>query len=114
MLTEDAAIIKKRAARLLRRLRPALGNHCQAELAPTLSRVGGGAMPEYNLPSFAIALTPGEGISLQQLERDFRALVVPVIGRIEHDRFLLDLRTVSDDEVDLLARQLTTYFQERT
>jgi len=114
MLTEDAAVIKKRATRLLRRLRPALDDHCRAELTPTRSKVGGGAMPEYHLPSFAIALTTDEKISLQQLEHDCRVLPVPVIGRIEHDRFLLDLRTVCDNEVNILARQLIVYFQERT
>jgi len=119
MLTENAVVIKNRAARLRRKLQRALSGHCQVELTATLSRVGGGAMPEYNLPSFAIALSPdgpgtAQATSLNQLERDFRALPTPVIGRIEHDRFLLDMRTVRDDEIGPLARQIIDYFQERT
>jgi L-seryl-tRNA(Ser) seleniumtransferase len=122
MLTANAVVIKNRAIRLRRALQKAtdgLRGHCQVELTATLSRVGGGAMPEYNLPSFAIALSlsgpdaPG-GTSLNQLERDFRGLQVPVIGRIEHDRFLLDMRTVRDDEIGLLARQIVNYFRGRT
>ena len=119
MLTENSLVIKKRASRLLRKLRPAIGEYCQTTIIPTLSRVGGGAMPEYNLPSFAVTFeqkgvedSPGS-ISPNRLERDFRALTTPIIGRIEHNRFLLDLRTVQDDEVGLLARQIADYFQER-
>ena len=116
MLTEDALAVKNRAVRLLRKLRPASGERCRFAIIPTLSQVGGGAMPECNLPSFAISLTAAAGpeaVSPNRLEDDFRALATPVIGRIEHDRFLLDLRTVQDDEIGLLARQIIGYFQER-
>ena len=111
MLTEDALAVKKRAVRLLRKLRPVSGKRCRIEVISTLSQVGGGAMPECNLPSFAIALQT-TAISPNRLEDDFRALATPVIGRIEHDRFLLDLRTVRDGELGLLARQIADYFQE--
>jgi len=64
-------------------------------------------MPEQNLPSRAVALQPVT-ISVSRLERRLRNLAVPVIGRIEDDRFLLDMRTVADDEVGQLAGALAT------
>ena len=122
MLTEDGLVVKKRASRLLqsllRKLRLAIDKRCRPKIIPTLSRVGGGAMPEYNLPSFAVTFDLAkdlpEPISPNRLERDFRAMATPIVGRIEHDRFLLDMRTVSDDEIGLLAQQVAAYFQELT
>jgi L-seryl-tRNA(Ser) seleniumtransferase len=76
-----------------------------------MSRVGGGAMPEHGLPSWAIALKPAP-TSISALEQGLRKLSLPVIGRIEDDSFLLDMRTVSDDEVLELADSLTTFWRQ--
>ena len=62
-------------------------------------------MPEQNLPSWAVILEPGQ-ISVSRLETLLRQIDVPVIGRIEEDRLLLDMRTVADDETALLAEGL--------
>jgi L-seryl-tRNA(Ser) seleniumtransferase len=67
------------------------------------SVVGGGSVPAVEIPSWGIALTPGK-MSATELEKRFRRATPPVIVRIEDDRVLLDLRTVSRDEEDgLLA-----------
>ena len=60
---------------------------------PCLSTVGGGAMPTAELPSFAVTLAAA-------LEPQLRAAPVPVIGRLESGKLWLDVRTISDDEVD--------------
>ncbi len=66
-------------------------------------------MPEYNLQSWAIALEPLT-MTVSQLERKFRSLDVPILGRIEDDRFLLDMRTVQDYELLELGESLTDFF----
>jgi len=59
--------------------------------------MGGGTLPNREFPSIALHIK-GKASSL---ERAFRKR--GVIGRIEEDRFLLDIRTVSEDnEVELL------------
>ncbi len=109
MLTVAPAILKKRGQRLLRRLGNSLAGRCTTALVPTLSRVGGGAIPEYNLESWAISLAPLQA-SVNLIDRDFRQLPLPIIGRIENDCYLLDMRTVQDQEIVELAAALSDYF----
>ncbi|MDF1614449.1 L-seryl-tRNA(Sec) selenium transferase [Desulfurivibrio dismutans] len=105
MLTASYEEIRRRAQRLRRRLKDLPVARCELELVRVNSLVGGGALPEMPLPSCALALKPRQ-ISLHQLEKALRAAPVPVIGRTEDDRLLLDLRTVADNEVVELAAVL--------
>jgi L-seryl-tRNA(Ser) seleniumtransferase len=45
-------------------------------------------------------------LSPDAIEQRFRAARPPVIARIEHDRVLLDLRTVLPDDDDRVARAI--------
>ena len=109
MISQSDDVIKKRARRFIRRLKAKLADYCTLTLVPTVSLVGGGALPEYSIDSWAVSLRPAQG-SVNNLERDFRALEIPIIGRIEHDCFLLDFRTIQDREIIELAGELVTYF----
>lgn len=98
MITTPAGTIRERAEALLRRV-PGL----KAEIIEGRSLVGGGATPNQSLPTHLIAI---EG-DAPELERRLRLGSIPVIGRIENDRLLLDLRTVSPAEEALLVARLT-------
>jgi L-seryl-tRNA(Ser) seleniumtransferase len=76
----------------------------EAELIIGTSQVGGGTMPEVKLPTKIIALKHRLH-SAEKIARKLRTESTPsIIGRIQKDMFLIDLRTVSDeDEKDLLA-----------
>jgi L-seryl-tRNA(Ser) seleniumtransferase len=65
-----------------------------AEAVPCRSVTGGGSLPGTEIDSWAIALSDS-GRSAAELERILRRGSPPVIARIEDDRLLLDLRTVS-------------------
>jgi L-seryl-tRNA(Ser) seleniumtransferase len=106
MLTMPLAAIERRAKRLSRRLNKSLAGRGRVSLVRTSSRVGGGSLPETELPSCGVALAPKE-MRVNELERRLRAAVVPVISRIENECLLLDLRTVADDEIAPLAATLT-------
>lgn len=110
MLTTPAEIVKKRAQSLSRRLKKKLSQSCTIELTPTVSRVGGGALPEYNIDSWALRMKPLH-MKIIDLERRLRGLDTPVIGRIEHDYLLLDMRTIQDTEVGELASLFLTFFE---
>ena len=56
-----------------------------------------------------IALQP-EGLSVNELEERLRKEEEPVIGRIENDLLLLDMRTVADREIAPLAAILLRIF----
>ena len=65
----------------------------------TKSQIGSGALPVSLLPSAGLALTPvsSSGAALEALARRLRGLPVPVIGRIEAGRVMLDLRCLEDE-----------------
>ena len=75
------------------------------------SRVGGGALPLLTLPSRCVGLRV-DGFSPNAIEERLRTGEPPVIGRIEADQFVLDPRTVAEDEVPLIASAVTALFDE--
>lgn len=113
MLTQPIELIKKRAKKLMRRVQNSLPAGYSISLCTTMSRVGGGAMPEHGLPSWAVAFKLDQ-VSISAMEHGLRELSLPIIGRVEDEVFLLDMRTVSDDEVPELADSLMTFWQQGT
>ncbi len=78
--------LEKRAATLKERL------PIPAEILPSETYVGGGTLPNRKIPTVVLAL---EG-DPEKLETAFRAQ--RIIGRIEKDRFVLDMRTVEEGD----------------
>jgi L-seryl-tRNA(Ser) seleniumtransferase len=113
MLTQPVELIKRRAQRLMRRIHKTGKPVCSLSLRPTMSRVGGGAMPEHDLSSWAVAFKPLR-ISISAMEKGLRQLPIPVIGRVEDELFLLDMRTITDNEIPDLATSLLTYLEQGT
>ncbi len=97
MLFADPAALRRRAQRLRRRL-VALG--VGSDLVPLEGRAGGGALPESPLPSFGVALQGAPDALHERLRLGDPA----VIGRIEDDRVVLDVRTLLPREDEALAR----------
>ncbi len=113
LLTIPLAVIHQRAKRLLRRLKKKFSSLPEIELVDTLSQVGGGALPLANLPSKALALKPRD-FSVEELDRRLRGLDIPVIGRLNEDRLVLDMRTVQDNELKHIENALESIFQQHT
>jgi L-seryl-tRNA(Ser) seleniumtransferase len=88
MLHEDAATVRARAERLA----AAVGGVVEE----TVGRVGGGALPLKELPSFACAVD-------EELAEPLRRSEPPVIGIVRDGRLLLDCRTLADGDVDEVA-----------
>jgi len=88
MLAQDAATVRARAERLA----AATGG----EVEETVGRVGGGALPLAELPSFACALEESLAAPLREGEP-------PVVGVVRDGRLLLDCLTLSDAEADEVA-----------
>jgi L-seryl-tRNA(Ser) seleniumtransferase len=76
-----------------------------AQVVPCASAIGGGALPGETLPSFAIGL---ESSSPDELARQLRHGATPVIGRIADGRLLLDVRTVLEDQDEMLIEAVHT------
>ncbi len=69
------------------------------------SAVGGGSAPGLDLPTVLLSIQK-EGDTAAATEEWLRSLDPPVIARIDHDRVVLDLRTVLPDQDELLAALL--------
>jgi L-seryl-tRNA(Ser) seleniumtransferase len=109
MLTASPEIMGRRAHRLSRRVKKNVAGKCTISVRTTGSRVGGGALPEEELESRAVVLEPLDR-TVNELEKALRTNSLPVIGRIEEDRYILDMRTVGDDEIPLVANVLHQIF----
>jgi L-seryl-tRNA(Ser) seleniumtransferase len=93
MLERPPAALHEMAQRLAVRIGP------PARVVPTVSRVGGGALPLTELPGPAVALG-GDPAALAAALRDGDP---PVVARIHDGEVLLDPRTVAGDELESLA-----------
>jgi L-seryl-tRNA(Ser) seleniumtransferase len=100
MLAAPLEVLRARAERL--RALATDAEALQLDLVPCESTVGGGAMPTTELPSWAVALA-GDGWRPDAIDAAMRAADPPVIGRITDDMYLLDVRTIADAELDLVA-----------
>jgi len=109
MLTAPPEVMERRAKKLAGKIKKNLAEKCSVTVMTKGSRVGGGAMPEEDLESRAVVLEPHDR-SVNRLEKDLRTNILPIIGRIEEDRYLLDMRTVADDEIPLIANILHQVF----
>jgi L-seryl-tRNA(Ser) seleniumtransferase len=69
-----------------------------AEIVRAVARVGGGALPLLELEGPAVALDPRRA-------RELRMGDPPVLGRVHEGRLLLDPRTLTDEEVEWIARR---------
>jgi len=102
MLTLDQNRLKRRGRRLLKRLGGGIGKGIKLTLREDISQVGGGALPLQELPTIALAIKP-LNFSVNDLEKDLRKGEPPIISRISKDELILDMRTVFDEEIPLLA-----------
>jgi L-seryl-tRNA(Ser) seleniumtransferase len=102
MLEQDEDALKKRARRVGRSLRRA-DQGVVIEVKKLASEVGGGSLPDVLLPSYGVSLLPAS-MTVERFERRLRDLDVPIIGRIEKGRFLIDVRTImEEDEHNLVS-----------
>jgi L-seryl-tRNA(Ser) seleniumtransferase len=84
-------------------LAAAIGDGTRAEAM--VSVIGGGAMPGAELPSWGITVPTSD---VDDLAERLRHGAIPVIGRIEDDRLVLDMRTVAPSQDDELAELVLT------
>lgn len=110
MITESYESIEKRAEKLFSMLEGMAG--VELNIAQTASEVGGGSLPNQFIKSKAIEIDP-KNISAAKLEEGLRKLEVPIITRIYKDKILLDLRTIDEEEYEIIANELKGILGER-
>jgi L-seryl-tRNA(Ser) seleniumtransferase len=99
MLDAAADVLSARAERLRDRIGP------QAELIWASAKVGGGALPVTELEGPAVALEVT--LAPAELAARLRAADPPVIARIHDGRVVLDPRTLTDDQLELVVSAIS-------
>jgi L-seryl-tRNA(Ser) seleniumtransferase len=107
MLLASPQELRDRAEALARRTQSATDERVKAEAVAVSAIMGGGSLPGAEMSSWAVALSHAER-STDEIERALRMCDPPVIGRIDDDRILLDLRTVPRAADDAVADSLRT------
>jgi L-seryl-tRNA(Ser) seleniumtransferase len=102
MLTYSHDELRKRAQRLSRKIRTTIPRGVKIGVRNDVSQVGGGAYPVQLLPTYVVTLKPNHG-SVHQLEKRLREGNPPIIARVSKEEILLDVRTIGDDEGNLIV-----------
>ncbi|MDR1774213.1 MAG: L-seryl-tRNA(Sec) selenium transferase, partial [Clostridioides sp.] len=68
----------------------------------SFSQVGGGSMPLETMKTRVIAIKP-HNMKTAELEEKLRLCEQHIIGRIYDDKYILDVRTIFDDEFEKIA-----------
>lgn len=100
LFTRKATDLHALAERLQPRAAAAIGPGWIAETINCASQIGSGALPLETLPSAGLALRPvgkAAGSAIEKLAAAFRAVPVPVIGRITQGALVFDLRCLEDE-----------------
>jgi L-seryl-tRNA(Ser) seleniumtransferase len=106
MIRMSAQEIKRRAENFLRELTPELPlGEVELEITDGSSLAGGGSTPTQSLPTKLIRIASAR-YSAAQLEQRLRRAPagISVIARVEDDRLIIDLRTVSAEQEPLLLK----------
>ncbi len=99
MIATDSRQILERCERL----RQSIEDQFSAEVVACDAQIGGGSVPGVKLASYALKLAIAHP---DQLARLLRLGKPAVQGRVTDDSLVLDLRTVADDEIDILSTRL--------
>ncbi len=92
LLSTSVENLKNRAERLAPQI-AALEAVDEAEAIAEVTYLGGGSIPSQELPTWCVAIRPS-GMSVDRLASALRQGPRSVVGRVQQDRLLLDLRTV--------------------
>lgn len=105
--------LKKKARRLCGILKKAVPQEkIRFGVEQNVSRVGGGSFPEKDLPTFVVSaefLEKSPVFSAQAWKTRFLSSNPPLVGRVEHDRFLFDVRTVDEKEFNLIKNIILSF-----
>jgi L-seryl-tRNA(Ser) seleniumtransferase len=112
MLTAPAEELRARATVIAERLRVVLAGGGHVEIQEDTSETGSGSLATVQLPTWVVAVSV-DRITADQVAAGLRGARIPVLGRVSREVFLLDSRTIRDDEIDLIVQGFTSLLAAR-
>ena len=106
-ITEPIEEVARRAQALADRIAPiAAAAGLRIAIRESRAPIGGGSLPGFELPSWALALHDGP-LGAAELAARLRAAPVPGVARVTDGAVLLAARTLCDDDADAVASGLS-------
>jgi L-seryl-tRNA(Ser) seleniumtransferase len=109
-MAKSAAEVERRAENFKSHFDNATPGRLNFTLERGASVIGGGSAPEVSLPTVLVAIQ-ADDLSATVIEAHLRNHQIPIIARTERDRVLIDLRTVADDEEEIIVKSLMAIAQ---
>lgn len=105
MITSTKDELKNKAEKIANDLKAKIKSKVEIDVEEIKDQVGGGTAPDVYLDGYAVSIIKKD-MAAEKIERELRALDVPIIVRVAHDKVLVDVRTILDDDVDILIDEL--------
>ena len=106
-ITEDISLVKERAEKLSHILNE---KNILNKIIETEADIGGGSMPEEKIKSFGLEFLLN--ISPNEIEKKLRLGDIAVIGRIEKNKFILDMKTIDEEDIIFTAHVIEKSLKE--
>jgi len=106
MILMPIKTIQNRARSLAMKLKKEIGDIYNVSIKKGNSRVGGGASPEKDLPTYLVKLIPLFCKNVEELRWALLNTDPPMIGVIEEDSFFLDVRTLLKQDLSIIPSVL--------
>ncbi len=106
MLFTSTDVLKQRALSLQENLL----ENCQTSIIETTTVIGGGTTPNQKIPTIALSLQ-FKNYKPNKIEKLLRAQ--NLVGRIEKEQFLLDFRTINENDIKRIQHIINTIAGEK-
>jgi len=105
MLSTPVEVVAQRARRLIELMGAQAASAFRPQIERGTAEAGGGSLPGISLPTYWVRMKP-VSISVQSLESKLREGNPPILARIKKESLILDLLTVGEEELELIANRL--------
>src|SRR5450759_1350153 len=105
MLTKRPEHVAVRARHMVDVIGDGCGDAYWVAAVPDVSRAGGGALPMADIPTTVVTISP-RTMSANELEERLRLGQPTIVARIKDDRVLIDPRTLTETDEDLVIERL--------
>lgn len=109
MINKNAEDVRMDAEKLAGKLKE-MSEFIEISIEECLSQVGGGSLPLERIKSYSVSVKP-KTMSCAYFERKLRNAEVPIIGRVVNDTFHIDLRTVLEEEDQIIYDEIKNIFE---
>lgn len=106
MITISESELKLKAETIKDKLIKAINKKdVDIDIEEVKDQVGGGTAPDVYLNGWAVTLFIKD-FAAEKIERKLREVDVPIIVRVAHDKIYFDVRTILDEDIDLIVSEV--------